>query len=549
VLGPGSRRRAGALTLLSSLCFAAPALGASAGISSVRASALALATPVVRAELRRHPRAYPQVSSEPGEWQVGLYSGTTEIAEVLVAKADGRILGAYSGYAVAWVMARGLPGEYGGLLDSVWVWVPLSFVFLAPFLQWRRPLAIANLDLLALSAFSISLAFFNNAAIAASVPLVYPPLLYLLARAAWLARPRRAPAPALRLNVPVRWLAIGAVVLVAFRIALNLADSTVIDVGYATVLGAQKVASGDAIYGTFPAAVPRGDTYGPVSYEAYVPFVLLSGFATSWGSLPAAHAAAISFDLLAMGLLFLLGRRVRGPSLGIVLVYAWAAYPFTAFALECNTNEAVLADCVLAALVLADSAPARGAMSALAALTKFAPLAAVPVLLTHRLRETRGRGLLAFAVAFALVAVLAGEPAWAHSSLRTIYERTIGYQAARRTPFSIWGLWGIEGAQTASVYGVLALLVWLSLARRRADRPALAAAVAASLIAVQLPAQYWFYPYVVWFFAPLAPALFDRYEELLDRVGAQPLRAADEDAHQPRVVLARRQPRRHLRHQ
>jgi len=69
--------------------------------------------------------------------------------------------------------------------------------------------------------------------------------------------------------------------------------------------------------------------------------------------LPAAHAAAIFFDLLAIGLLFLIGRRVRGPSLGVALAYGWAAYPFTLFALESNSNDTLVAVLVLAAVLAA----------------------------------------------------------------------------------------------------------------------------------------------------------------------------------------------------
>ncbi len=69
------------------------------------------------------------------------------------------------------------------------------------------------------------------------------------------------------------WLAAAIVVLVGFRVALNVVDTNVIDVGYAGVLGADRIADGNGIYGPgFSEDVPRGDTYGPVTYLAYVPF-------------------------------------------------------------------------------------------------------------------------------------------------------------------------------------------------------------------------------------------------------------------------------------
>ncbi len=113
-------------------------------------------------------------------------------------------------------------------------------------------------------------------------------------------------------------------------------------------------------------------------YESYVPFEQIFGWSGTWDDLPAAHAAAIVFDLLAAGLMFALGMRIRGPTLGVALAYAWASYPFTLFALESNSNDTLVAVFILAALLFATSPPARGAFAALAGLTKFAPLALAP---------------------------------------------------------------------------------------------------------------------------------------------------------------------------
>jgi 4-hydroxy-tetrahydrodipicolinate synthase len=64
----------------------------------------------------------------------------------------------------------------------------------------------------------------------------------------------------------------------------------------------------------------------------------------------------------------------------VALAYAWAAFPFTLFALESNSNDTLVAVMVLAAVLAATyrsklASPARGAFAALAGLTKFAPLA------------------------------------------------------------------------------------------------------------------------------------------------------------------------------
>jgi hypothetical protein len=360
-------------------------------------------------------------------------------------------------------MARGYPGAFGEHVNALYVWLPMCALFLLGLLDYARPLSLHNLDLLVLLSFSVSLAFFNPAHIYASVPLAYPPLLYLLARMLWIALSRRADAPAVRAprrRIPLPLLAVAVVFLIGFRIGLNVSDSNVIDVGYAGVIGAERITTGQALYGHYPSDNEHGDTYGPANYEAYVPFEQIFGWSGTWDDLPAAHAAAIFFDLLAAALLFLLGRRMRGPTLGVSLAYAWVSYPFTLFSLESNSNDSLVAVFVLAALLAASHSAggllrgargagavlARGALAALAGLTKLAPLALAPILATHGLRalprsrpRLRVAMLALYALGFAAAAALALLPALSHDSLHEIYERTVAYQANRGSPFSIWG--------------------------------------------------------------------------------------------------------------
>jgi hypothetical protein len=313
--------------------------------------------------------------------------------------------------------------------------------------------------------------------------------------------------------VPVSWLTIGLVFLIGFRIALNVTDSNVIDVGYAGVIGGQRISDGQALYGTFPSNNEHGDTYGPASYEAYVPFVQAFGFSGRWDDLPAAHGAAITFDLACIGLLLLIGNMIRGPTLGVTLAYAWAAYPFTLFAAESNTNDSLVAALILAAIAFAASPPARGALAALAGLTKVAPLALAPLFATHGLREEpsrrrRVRALAVFGLAFAVAAVVAFIPAVAHDSLSEIYDRTVAYQAGRGSPFSDWGLYGGLGWEQSAVEvaGVL-LAVLVAFVPRRPDVIGLSALAAAVVIALQLGITHWFYLYIPWFYAPAIIAL------------------------------------------
>ena len=158
-----------------------------------------------------------------------------------------------------------------------------------------------HLDLLVLLGLGVSLFYFNRAEITASVLLTYPVLGYFLVRALvagfW---PRGARRPAGAARPGARWLAIGVVALAAARIALNLADSHVIDIGVAGVIGADRIADGQPLYeGGFSLGLDlKGDVYGPANYLAYVPFEQLFGWDGVWDAdVPAAHAAAIAFDL------------------------------------------------------------------------------------------------------------------------------------------------------------------------------------------------------------------------------------------------------------
>ena len=128
----------------------------------------------------------------------------------------------------------------------------------------------------------------------------------------------------------------------------------------------------------------HGDTYGPVNYLAYVPVRGALALGRDWDSVPAAHAAAIAFDLLTIVGLMLLGTTLRpgrgGRRLGLALAFAWAAYPFSLLALQENTNDLMVAALLVLALAALRSPPGRGVLLGLAAAAKFAPLALAPLL-------------------------------------------------------------------------------------------------------------------------------------------------------------------------
>jgi hypothetical protein len=483
-------------------------LGASPGpaaaeVGAAEAIRIADRDPKV-AELRAEPGQLTYGASRvEGEWEVSYFDGEERVALVVVDPAAGTARESWTGYQVDWKMARGYEGAFGRTLNAPYVFLPLCALFLLGLVDWRRPWRVASLDLLVLLGFGLSHLFFNRGEIGLSVPLQYPVLLYLFARALWLGlRGGEGLRPAWRPN----WLLVAALFLVGFRVGLDVADSGVIDVGYASVVGADLIAHGEPLYGGFPVDVARGDTYGPVSYLAYVPFEAIWPWGGEWDDLPAAHAAAVVFDLATFALLYLLGLRLRpgaqGRALAATLAFAWAAYPYTALVLESNSNDSLVAMLLTATLLLLTRPIARGALLAMAVLTKLAPLVLLPLL------STCGPRARSFITAFALAAAaLLLWPA-ADPGLATVWDRTIAYQADRDSPFSVWGQApALEPLRIALATGVGALAILLALRPRRKTLAQVAALAAALLIGLQLVAQHWFYLYVVWFYPLLLVAM------------------------------------------
>ena len=475
------------------------------------------------AEMRKHPHLVPYVYTRGlGVWQVSLFTPLPpagpahriEMLQLYVADPTDAVTQVWTGYQVAWTMARGYPGAFGRKINALYIWLPLCAIFLLPFIPWRRRPTLWHLDLLMLLGFSASLAWFNNADLGLSVPTVYPFMLYLLVRMLLLAAGRGRPREPLRVVIPTPWLAIMLIFLIGFRVGLNVTNSNVIDVGYAGVIGADKIVHGEKLYGFFPSDNPAGDTYGPINYYAYVPFRLIFGWSGSWDSLPAAHAAAITFDLLTMLGLLVLGWSLRGPTSGVALAYLWAAYPFTSFDLMSNSNDALVALLIVASLVAIRFAALRGILGAFAGLTKFAPLALAPLLWRGTGPWPPGRrSLITYAIAFPLAILVAMLPVLLSGDFHWFWEHTISYQATRPAPFSIWGLWG-GYRQTLHLpeHIVLGLAVALGLAapllpRGERTMVEVAALGAAIIITLQMGITYWFYLYIIWFFPLVVLAL------------------------------------------
>jgi glycosyl transferase family 87 len=435
----------------------------------------------------------------------------------------------------------------GGQLGSAGVTaeiiaLALAIVLLGFFFDFRRPLRWRNADLLALLSLGAAVAFFDRGQPLLAVPLVYPPLLYLGARLALLGFRREGGSGSpLRSWASDHVLLAGLAVVVLGRIAANLLIGGVGDVGYASVFGAASIHEGWPLY---VADHSHLDTYGPITYLAYLPFELIWPLHNLLhGYLPAAHAAAITFDLLTIGGLFVLGSRLRDRRLGLMLALAWAACPFTFLTLIANTNDGLVPLFVVAALVAFASPARRGIMIGLGAAAKFAPLALGPLF-----ARVRGRGGVRGAAVFALsvtaviaISVLAYAP---HGDLGVVWSQTLGFQLNRHSFFSIWGQYPqLHPLQVALQVGVagLALAAGLTPARGRsvAQVGALSGAI---LIGLQLTTIHWFFFYVVWFTPGVLLALFAVGSPVvaLDRADRQPgedQAGGDDHAHADRQLV------------
>ena len=419
-----------------------PAAAAEAArLTGTEAEKIFVRFPKVADWLSRYPK-HPSLdaSFSKGTWTVNVFSGRAgEIATGTVDDATGAVLTAYTGPQVAWGMARGGPGAFGGRkINSYPVWLGFCAAFLIGLVDWRRLLSLRNLDLVMMLSFSVSLWYFNRGDIFTAMPLAYPGMAWLLVRCLWIGRRDRAPRGT---TVWPVWVLIGATVFLAgFRIGLNVRDSNVIDVGLSGVIGAQRIASFQNPYGNFPiegdrpacgpadangeirdriqtngrceAADAQGDTYGPVSYEAYLPGYLAFGWSGKWDTLPAAHATSILWDLLCIAGLFLVGWRFGGARLAATLAFAWTAWPFSQYASSSNTNDMIQPAILVFGFYFLGRPALRGAFGAWGALVKFAPLLVLPLwsgypdsrdrqltaALRHRCSRRLGRGVRRSAV-------------------------------------------------------------------------------------------------------------------------------------------------------
>jgi Glycosyltransferase family 87 len=500
--------------------------------SESEAIKLAAADPEVREEFARHGPHTSEAKYENGEWTVhfkveegGSVGGLPvdngerkEVARVGVDDRTWQLNYVWTGDQVSWRMARGDYGSYGKQANYWYVWGPLALVFALAFWRTDRLFCARNLDVVALLGFLVSHEFFRAGETHPAVLLWYLPLLYLLGRTLLMGfgigeRVEKTS------NFPTWVLLVLAVLASGALLALNL-DSRVIDVGYAGVVGADLVMDGSVPYGNMPDDISTGDTYAPLNYLLYVPFVWMFGWSGEWDFLPAAHAVtAFAFVGGALALL-VAGWRYAGTRGGAALLFAWAVFPYTLYSTNNNTNDVIVAALAAVGLAVATSPLARGASIAAGFAVKLFPIVLAPLWMFHDIRK-RGASVVDFALGGMGVVLLTfwvvaldGDPV---GGFTAFLEKTLIFQGERESPWSIFGqvpeLGFLKPLLTALAI-LLACLVAVLPKERTIRR--LAAFSAAVIIAFELTVNYWFYPYVIWFepfvFLALLPATNQKTE-------------------------------------
>jgi Glycosyltransferase family 87 len=472
------------------------AIPAGFAIDPAQATAIAKTSKKMQAIHRtRHPLQIAVYIWVRDHYEVYFYYHNKLIADQLVGP-DGQLGPTFTGPLMQGIYAR---GKYGGPFDSPWVLGLFTTMFVAPLLLLRGRSWFDRCDLAAVLLFGVSYALFDTAHLEPAVWMFYPPLLYLLVRMLMRGMRPRPAAGRLGIRLPTAVLCLGLLALIGLRVVLALEPPAVVDVGVSSVLGAFKILHGQPIY--FP-SLGHPDTYGPLAYLAYVPFEAI--WPGSWSYVPAARAAAITFDLLTIAGLILLGARLRGDRdglrLGLLLAWLWAACPFSLLGMVKSTNDGLVALIVVLIMLALNSPIRRGVLVGVGAASKFFPAVLLPLVAVGRgnadqstVRKVLAGFVIAVGASFALFLPPGG--------LKEVWDHTIGFQLTRSDVFSIWALHASLAPLKVAVEAFAVILaVAVAFRPRGARTPAQVAALAAAvIIAVQLPALHWFYLYIVWF--------------------------------------------------
>jgi hypothetical protein len=515
--------------------------------SEAQAIKLAAADPKVGEELAKHGPHTSYAEYENGAWTVhfevnegsgvggkpvGDGEDKKEVAQVGVDDKTWELKYVWTGDQVGWQMARGEYGAYGKQANYWYVWGPLALIFALAFWRTDKLFSVRNLDVLGLLGFLVSHGFFRVGETHWAVILWYLPLLYLFGRTLLMGfgigeRVEKTS------NFPTPVLFVLGAMASGFLLALNL-DSRVIDVGYAGVVGADHIMHGMVPYGDYPEDVGTGDTYGPLNYLLYVPFVWMFGWSGNWDFLPSAHAVtAFAFVGGALALL-IAGWRYAGTRGGATLFFAWAVFPYTLYSTNNNTNDVIVAAVLAIGLATATSPMARGASVAAGFAVKLLPLVLTPLWMFHDARK-RAASVVDFAIGGLGVVLLTfwvlalnGDPV---GGTRLFIERTFIFQAERESPWTIFAQVPEIGFLQWPLVALAVLLAFVvAVVPKKRTIRRLAALSAALIIAFELTVNYWFYPYVIWVepFAFLALLPITNEKTALDGNGDQPSTGSDQ---------------------
>jgi hypothetical protein len=503
-------------------------------ITPRQALAIAERSPKLEAIHRtHHPLQYTVYVWTKSHYEIFFTFHGKLVADQIVS-STGQLGRTYTGGLILGLYAR---GSYGQQFDSPWVLVGFTLMFLLPILLLRRASWLDRLDIAVVLGFGASYALFDTAHLESAVWLFYLPLLYLLIRMVMRGVRSRSRTGSVDVRLPTAVLVIGLLALVAGRIAVNLVPPHVIDVGTASALGAYKILHGQSIY-YFSLGHP--DTYGPLTYLAYLPFVAI--FKGSWTYLSAARAATIAFDLLTIAGLIAFGYRLRrgraGWRLGLLLAWLFAACPFSVLGMEKSTNDGLVALTVVLVMLTLTSPVKRGIMVGIGAASKFFPAVLLPLVAIGRGNEDRSairKVLAGFVIAVGVSFAIFLPP----GGIQEVWNHTIGYQLTRSDVFSIWALHpSLAPIKVLIELGAVLLAVAVAFRPRGPRTPAQVAALAAAvIIAVQLPAMHWFYLYIVWFLPLVLIAVLATGPSAADQV-AEPQAGIELEAPEPPSVLA-----------
>ena len=387
-------------------------------------------------------------------------------------------------------------------------YVLLAILFVVPFVDPRRPFRLLHLDIFVLTSFGLyAVALLDRGPTFVSVRwamiVAAAGLLYILGRSIQAVLRPAGPTGSALTRFPLRWLKWAIVVFMTLRLLFPFVDDRlVIDVGLASVGGAQQILEGDDLYGAESYKHPNlhPDTYGPVNYLLYVPF--------TWAISSPQHAARVAtnaFDLLTLAGVMLLGRRLGGRrdgrALGLLLGYAWATSPYAFFTSIWAYND-MLVPMFLVYIMISLSSPwRRGVLLALGAATKFVPAVLAPLIFFAPGGDRRAR------IGAAAGSVAIGLALWAlfipDGGVRELWDRTIGWQLQRDSIFSVWGQYeSLTPFRPVAIAFVAVLAIYGGVAAHRMNRLQIVAFTVALIAAFELSLAHWLPSYIIWF-APL----------------------------------------------